>query len=248
MTAYDREKMICEIKKELKKLEQDYPDYKNVPKERRIVIVSTSLIEAGVDLDVYSVFRELSGLDSILQAGGRCNREGKRAEADVYLFEFHDEYQTKQDMKSNITLGLIDKYKNICSLDCIQEYYDRLFTLKQDVVEKNTITKDCSTIHDIPFCEYEKKFKLIDSANISLVVPRDDISRKLIDSLRYTGGGAGIARKLQKYTCTINQQEMEDLLRQHVVEDFDTGIYCLTNADYYDEQTGITFEAKDYFI
>ena len=60
------------------RFEKELPDFKNVPEDRQITIVSTSLIEACVDLDVYTVFRELKGLDNILQAGGRCNREGKR--------------------------------------------------------------------------------------------------------------------------------------------------------------------------
>ena len=67
---------------------------RQVPKERRITIIATSLIEAGVDLDVYTVFRERSGLDSILQAGGRCNREGRRAIADVFVFDFADYTRT----------------------------------------------------------------------------------------------------------------------------------------------------------
>ena len=54
------------------------------PESRRIMIISASLIEAGVDLDLFSVYRELTGLDSILQSGGRCNREGKRTDAATY--------------------------------------------------------------------------------------------------------------------------------------------------------------------
>lgn len=77
MTALDRAIILKNIRKELKCLEKEFPDFKNVPEERQITIVSTSLIEAGVDLDVYTVFRELKGLDNILQAGGRCNREEK---------------------------------------------------------------------------------------------------------------------------------------------------------------------------
>lgn len=88
---------------------------------------------------------------------------------------------------------------------------------------------------------------MIDSGSVSLVVPRDERSKEIVDSLKYTGG-LGAARKLQRYTCSIYPRELDDLLRQHVVDDFGTGIVCLTNLDYYDEKTGITFEAKDYFL
>ena len=66
--------------------------------------------------------------------------------------------------------------------------------------------------------------------------------------MKFTGGGLGIVRQLQKYTCSINQKELDDLIQQHVVDEFGTGILCLINADYYDENTCITFEAKDYFM
>lgn len=247
MTAYDREKIIREIRTELQQLEKDFPEYENVPEDRRITIISTSLIEAGVDLDIYAVFRELSGLDSILQAGGRCNREGKRIQAEVYVFEFDDENKTRQDIKSNIALGLLQKYEDISCPESIKEYYDRLYFIRKEEMAKNTITQNCSDISNIPFAEYAQHFELIDSESVSLVVPRDERSKEIVDSLKYTGG-IGAARKLQRYTCSIYPRELDDLLRQHVVDDFGTGILCLTNLDYYDEKTGITFEAKDYFL
>lgn len=248
MTAYDRENIIREIRAELKRLERDYPDYRDVPEERRIIIISTSLIEAGVDLDIYTVFRELSGLDNILQAGGRCNREGKRSQAEVYIFEFDDGNRTVQDIKSNITAGILDKYDDISCPESIKEYYDRLFFVRRDALERNTITRNCWDFSGIPFAKYAQDFELIDSGTISLVVARDDKSREMVDSLKYSGGGIGIKRRLQKYICSVNQREMDDLIRQHVADDFGTGILCLTNADYYDEKTGISFEAKDYFL
>lgn len=248
MTSVDRKRIIKEIQIELKKLEEDFPDYKNVPEDRRIVIISTSLIEAGVDLDIYTVFRELSGLDNILQAGGRCNREGKRSKGDVYIFEFDAESRTRQDIRSNMTMGIIDRYKDISCLQSVQEYYDRLFFMKKADIQKHTITQNCHELSYIPFSEYAREFELIDSKTVSLVVPRDGMSQEIVKTLKYTGGGMGIGRKLQKYVCSLYQKELDDLIRQHVADDFGTGIWCLTNLDYYDEETGVLFEAKDYFL
>lgn len=248
MTSVDRKRVITEIREELRELEEDFPDYEEVPENRRITIISTSLIEAGVDLDVYTVFRELSGLDSILQAGGRCNREGKRKKADVYVFDFRDENKTAQDVKSNITKGLLSKFENISCSECIREYYSRLFFMKREEIQKHTISNNCRDISHIPFAAYAEEFEIIDSRTIPLVIPQDDKSREIIDTLKYTGGSVAAGRKLQKYACSVYQKELDDLIRQHVVDDFGTGIWCLTNLDYYDSETGISFEAKDYFI
>ncbi len=248
MVSVDRKRIIEEIRTVLRELERDFPDGKNVPQERRVVIISTSLIEAGVDLDVYAVFRELSGLDSILQAGGRCNREGKRAQAEVGIFELKNRRGRTQDIKSNITKGIIDRYSDISCAQSISEYYDMLFRVKRDEIEHHVISQNCSNISCIPFAEYAQNFELINSNMVSLVVPRDEISQEVVGALKYTGGGVSIGRRLQKYSCSIYQTELDDLIRQHVVDDFGTGIWCLTNLNYYDEDIGILFEAKDYFI
>lgn len=247
MTAYDRTRVLQEIRAELAQLEKEYPDGKSVPEDRRITIISTSLIEAGVDLDVYTVFRERAGLDSVLQAGGRCNREGKREKGDVFVFDLKDERgRAITDERANFTKGLLEKYPDISAAECINEYYSRLFRMKKEDIQKNTMHQACADIASIPFKQYAEKFALIDSRTISLVVPRDEQSKRLIEALRYTKTGNG--RQLQNYTCSVRLKEMEDLLSQHAVDDFGTGIFCLTNKDYYDENIGILFEATDYFL
>lgn len=81
MCPAHRRDTITKIRERLKAKEPTY-------------VVSTSLIEAGVDLDFPAVFRALAGLDSLAQAAGRCNREGRLTNPDgtpahgqVYLFE-----------------------------------------------------------------------------------------------------------------------------------------------------------------
>ena len=247
MTPYDRKRILQEIREELNRLEQDYPIYEAVPKERRITIIATSLIEAGVDLDVYTVFRERSGLDSILQAGGRCNREGKRDIADVFVFDFADHTRMiAAEAKGNLAKGLLGKCTDISEPSCISEYYDTLYFMNQEEIQKNAMHAMCTSIKRLPFKEYAKNFELIDSKTVSVVVARDEKSRELVEQLRYTKSVN--TRMIQNYVCTVYQKELEDLIRQHAAEDYGTGVYCLTNPDYYDEQIGILFEARDYFV
>lgn len=247
MTSRDRKRVIDKIKEELSKLEEEFPAMENVPDESRITIISTSLIEAGVDLDVCTVFRELTGLDSILQSGGRCNREGKRKGAFTYVFKFADEARSvSRDEKFNLTKGIIKKYDNINSGECIKEYYDRLFFLKEDNITKNAMSRRCSDIRSIPFRKYSEEFNLIDSYTEYVVVQQDENSKSLVEELKYKRGIK--ARKLQQYTCTVSRAEFEELLKQHVIDDYGSGIWCLTNLDYYNEDEGIRFEPTDYII
>ena len=60
-------------------------------------VISTSLIEAGVDLDFKAVFREIAGIDNVLQSGGRCNREGKMDMGDVFVLK-----QTAEKVKFSL--------------------------------------------------------------------------------------------------------------------------------------------------
>ena len=242
MAAFDRKRVIDTIKEELKKLYRDYPTLENVPENRRIVVISTSLIEAGVDLDFFSVYRELAGLDNILQAGGRCNREGKRENARINVFRLEG---SRESFKVNITKSLIDKYEDISSPECIKEYYDRLYFLNHDLIQKNSIAKDVTKFESIPFADYAKSFRMIEDNTVAVAVECDDESKALISRLKATGFTDH--RKLQQYTFTVYMYEFNQLKEQGVVKEYG-GIWCLENNDYYSNDKGITFEARDYYV
>lgn len=111
---------------------------------------------------------------------------------------------------------------------------------------KNSISEKCSDIRSIPFSTYAEEFKIIDSETVSVVVERDDESRRLIEDIKNTGFGNH--RKLQKYAFSVYRNEFELLLNQHVIDDYGSGIWCLKSLDYYDEDIGVIFEGNDYFV
>lgn len=236
---------------------------KKLENGEHITVVSTSLVEAGVDLDFNTVFRQLSGLDSILQAGGRCNREGKDAKGYVYVFDIDETYRKGSDlaMRINKTKGLLKKYQDITSYDCIKEYYDGIFDFNQSRIAENSIAKynEQSNSFDrqglmlpysIPFRSYAMQFEYISADTISIVIddPNDQTCHKLVETLR--NGDMSVRRALQKYSVSVYMNVFKDLYSQGVLKDHGTGIFILENQSYYNNETGLDTQAamQDYFI
>lgn len=248
MTAIDRVNTIKEIRQAIDELCKDYPDLTNVPEERRITVVSTSLIEAGVDLDFADVYRELWGLDSILQAGGRCNREGKRSNGHVYVFE---RTNNKTGLKPNAAeaKALFEEFSNISDSKAIETYYERLMYIDKERHMSMSLKNrfNCRKPTMIPFRDYSAQFKLIDDeASESIVVCRDDVSISMRQQLMYSGKVS--IRAVQPYCCSVSNRDFDELRQQGVIDDYGSGIYFLTNDAYYDAETGIRFSGEDYFI
>ena len=121
------------------------------------------------------------------------------------------------------------------------------YSVKKSEIEQNTISNYCTNLDNIIFKEYADNFKLIDEKTVSLVIEQDEYSRELINLIKEIGSGN--SRKLQRYSCSISQNEFDDLYnKQHVVDDYGSGIWCLTNQDYYDKNTGVVFEGKDKYV
>lgn len=241
LTAYDRSRIIKEIRGDLKN-------------NRKITVVATSLIEAGVDLDFACVFRELSGLDSILQAGGRCNREGRRpTDCPVFIFEGEASKCGDLSVRQNIAKAILQTYgEQINTPEAISAYYAELYAYRaRDIVSHDM--KDyikflkSEWFFSIDFKRYADEFHLIDSAAISVVVPYDQESKNLVNALKYSGN-LGAKRKLQRYAASIFENELRDLCAQGAVDDFGTGLYVLLNLDYYDPNLGLKTTNENTYI
>lgn len=246
MTAYDRKCTIDTIKTELKRLQTDFPSLEAVPDERKILVISTSLIEAGVDLDFCRALRQLSGLDSLLQTGGRCNREGLRRNAEVFVFTLENDVgKITKDMRAVITKGLLEEFEDITSPRCIEAYYDRLFFVRSDRIQRHRLTNNCTDIRSIPFATYANDFRLIESDSVSVIVICDNASAALTEELKIKGFTNH--RQLQKYACSIHESELADLQNQGAVQNYN-GVWVLENNSYYNKEVGIGFEASDLYL
>lgn len=234
MTPADRSEVIKEIRSLLNNNEC-------------VTVVSTSLVEAGVDLDFEAVFRQLAGLDSILQSGGRCNREGLREYGNVYIFETDDKPKGDMQIRADITRNLLKNNENISSEHCIKEYYDRLFGFSDEVIRKNSIASDCNGFDNIPFRTYAKEFRLIRDDTIGLIIDNCTESSELL--YRLENGDASVRRKLQKYTVSLRiHGEFDHAMSLGLVRDTGMGVFVLSNNDYYRCETGLDLNMTQEYI
>lgn len=241
MTPLHRSEIIAKIKEDIKN-------------GINTTVISTSLIEAGVDLDFKAVFREIAGIDNILQSGGRCNREGKMDMGDVFVFETDGgNYQTKKKsdiiIRANITRNLFEEFENISTDKCIKEYYGRLLNYKEKKIEENTITAIMGNdlrIDGIPFRTYAESFNFIDNQVIGIVIPCDE-NRGLIKELK--DGKLSVKRNLQRYSASVNKDEFKELFQIGIIETLDCGVCILANTDYYKSDVGLMLENDvNYFV
>ena len=220
------------------------------------IVISTQLIEAGVDIDLPIVYRAMSGLDSIVQAGGRCNREGKRtAPGEVYVFTLSDGGKAFGAIAQgqNATRFLLDNDKehtrSSMPLELIEAYYLRYYASiesfdTKDIAE-SLYDEDEAKRWRFDFQQASEDFQLIDNVDRDLFVPYGK-GKELIEGLQkhalYLNHRT--MRELQQYHVAISKWRYEELeearLLSEIVVDRETGKSILVLAPQgYDEALGV---------
>ena len=223
--------------------------------EKKCIVISTSLVEAGVDLDFGSVFRELAGVDSIIQAAGRCNRNGKRGkkESFVRIFQWEDpEHVPGLRQQIDTTKGLLAEGRDISELDNITEYFQRLYHIKGDSLDKKRILEKFRD-RDYSFATAAKEFKLIEENTVTVYVNQEPDAEALLQEIRQKGLTKSLMRRAGQYCVNVYRGEhgRENLFEKmnyagmlRMVVDGAQDFYELIDGKQYRPDTGLQLDVE----
>lgn len=206
-------------------------------------VVSTQLIEAGVDIDFPVVWREMAGLDSIAQAAGRCNREGLQAMGTVTVFKLQKMQLRGVMAKAEAAAqDLLDMGQTDFLSPQVAHAYFRRFYAKINNPNAKGITDDLYQLKP-QFATAARNFSMIDDNTITVYVPYGD-GEALINQLRNGNYSRDLLRKLQRYSVSLPVWKAEQLALAGA-EKLSDYIYVLPNREAYDSQTGLQI-SMDY--
>jgi len=213
-------------------------------------VISTSLIEAGVDIDFPLVYREKTGLDSIIQAAGRCNREGKHSadESIVRVFTFDAATHKSPRMLAGNIAAFEQAQReepDLNSLAAITSYFQHLF------YNSGEKALDAKGIIDslergkksfaFPFRKVNDEFKLIEDTSKAVIVPGE--VPELIQRLRFGERSKELFRRLGKHSVSLYSHELGSLMEIGAIERLDEEVFILTQL-YYDAGYGVDLSAS----
>ena len=157
---------------------------------RKLLLISTQVIEAGVDVDMDLGFKEMSILDSEEQLAGRVNRNAKKLKSVVYLFKLNDMSPVyKNDLRYQIGQELLNdnmnEYINLLNDKLFNKFYDSVIkringSINRDFI--NNFSYYLEKFNRLCFNDINKDFQIIKNNTVSIYVPLDlPIKKKITD-------------------------------------------------------------------
>ena len=207
--------------------------------------VSTSLVEAGVDVDFPAVWRATAKWDSIAQAAGRCNREGKMETGEVVVFRMAGSGRDNPLWQPHGLCTEAVNCENPLAPEVVRKYFAGLFfRLGAAEMDKEGILRrinDAGRRLAFPFQDIADAFRMIDDASVPVVIPEGG-GKDLAEVLRRGGDMGGAARRAQRWSVSVSRADAEKLMERGLAEKTgDNGQFLLLNnpARDYDSQVGV---------
>lgn len=230
-------RMMCpaHLSEKIKEMKDALADSSN----KVVRVVSTQLIEAGVDLDFPVVFRQEAGLDSILQAAGRCNREGKLPLCTTYVISLSAEHSLPRGFITqcnNARLNMGGKH-DWFSPDAMTNYFKQLYSRIQSFDRKD-MTHYLYNMRELMFETAAQEFRLIDDATKSVIINWED-SFDLVEQLKREGPSYTLMKQLSQYSVNLRKHDLDRMLQNGIVEEIIEGVYVASERKQYDENVGL---------
>lgn len=211
-------------------------------------LIATQVVEAGVDLDFPVVFRAVGPLDRIVQAGGRCNREGRLGEGRVIVFipcEGGVPRGAYAAGLGNALSLLADPDADLNDPALYHTYFSRLY---------QTVNTDAKEIQErrevLDYPEVAARFRMVDTPTVPVLIRASSlaIEREIIELWleRFIHGWCSpriALRNLQPFIVTLYQSDLNQALRERFAVPLATGLYEWTGR--YDERRGLIWDAAD---
>ena len=206
-----------------------------------IRVIATQLIEAGVDIDFPVVFRQEAGLDSVLQAAGRCNREGKLALCSTYVFSLSKEHTLPPGFitQSNNARKAMGTDHDWFSPKAMKSYFHQLHS-RVDTFDKQQMEALLYKIN----CEFEeaaKQFHMIDDNTISVIINWKG-SMAFYQQLLSQGPCYSLLKELAQYSVNIRKCDFDKLRGVGAIEEPYENIFAITNPNFYHPEIGLTMD------
>ncbi|MBN1283292.1 MAG: CRISPR-associated helicase Cas3' [Proteobacteria bacterium] len=238
MCPVHRSLRISEIKKALKG-------------GRRCRVVSTQLIEAGVDIDFPVVLRALAGLDSLAQAAGRCNREGRLEGRGRFVVFRPRDVRTPQGLRQAAETAemVIRHHEDPLIMEAVLQYFKHYFWQKGNALDAKGILQKLSEQAregNFPFREVAGLFRMIEDVTTPVIIPYNQIAEDLIQMLKYIEYPGSVLRRLQRYAVSLYDPMLRALLVAGSVEQIVDGVFVLRNRSLYRDDVGLCPEDPTY--
>jgi len=209
-------------------------------------VVSTNLVEAGVDVDFPVVYRAMAGLESLAQAAGRCNREGRLPnKGEFFVFRsggnppgslrFH------RDTAEMMVTARPDL--DLFASETFREYFDRLYAFQNLDSQRIQPMRE-----NLCFRDVATQFRMIDDSGAAVFVAFDDRARKGLDQLRYAGPSRECLRRLQPYTVNIYPDALKQLHARGAVELLHESFHVLVEDASYDSDLGLLLDRSPFAL